>query len=237
MQKQVIGIFLLITLCSILFVHFVSAQNAFTDSINNFFSNAYQSWQAGTTGGFVDATTIKVYIFIIISLLTFSILDTVGIVKNNRAALLVISVVVGILSTYYMSTVEIQSISSIYTSFGGALVTLLPFLILGSFTIRAVMDGNVQLMVMQHIAWGLFTAFLLYSLISGQMSSNIIMIVTVMLSIALTFGNSFFLNWFGKSVLKAKAVAAAQTMTDIESGIKLFRRAGEEVEGKGRRSF
>ena len=234
MKKQVIGIFLLITLCSILLVNFVSAQNAAADSISTFFSNIFTKWQAGSNAGAqVDVTTIKVFLFIILSLLVFSILDTVDLIRN-KPALFVISAIVGIISTYYMSQTEIVSITSIYTAFGGAFVTLLPFLILGSFTTRAVMDGNVQLMVMQHIAWGLFSAFLLYSLLlSGQVSDqNVLVWTTFGLSVVLTVANGFILEYFGKIVMKAKAVAAAQTITDISLGMDIFRGAGKKAEGK-----
>lgn len=204
---------------------------------------------------------IKILFTIIVILFVFSIADTLGFFEN-KMVLFLISVAVGILSTLTMDKIMALSLTNLYSAFGGTLITLLPFVILGMFTIRAVKDGEVQLLVLQHIAWGIFAVFLLYVLATGPGSlgpaagatewnwwrgdcgyafcelitgQNLIIFGTFLLTLFLTFANSFALDRLGATLLRAKAVSAASGMKDIESGIELFRKSGKQIEEPTRR--
>lgn len=187
------------------------------------------SWNDYIGGGGDNDIFIKILLLIMISLLVFSIIDSVGIFGNqNKAALFVISLVVGILSTYYMNTLDVYNIATIYSAFGGALVTVVPFLILGSFTMRAVIDGNVQLMVIQHIAWGMFAAFMLYNIFFLPDKTNWVFWMAAGLAGTLTIANTFVLDYFNKTVLKGKVIKSASSMRDISAGAEILKALGKK---------
>ncbi|MFH1801722.1 MAG: hypothetical protein ABH804_02745 [archaeon] len=238
MNKRVYGIVICIFLVVILGLNFISAANFFTDIINpirNYFGNVGNS-----------EVFAQFLIFIIIVLFVFSLLDTTGFLKN-KGILFVISLAVGALSTYYMTEQNILTIKLLYQSFGGALVTLVPFVAIAGFTFRAVKNGNVQLLVVQHVAWGIFAAFLLYTMVvnwstigfggvttefdSGGNFSGIMFIVFFLIALTLAIFNSFFVGLLSKTLLKAKTVAAAKTMDDIRTGMDVLTGTGRHATG------
>ncbi|MFH1607706.1 MAG: hypothetical protein ABIA78_01085 [archaeon] len=231
MNKRVFGIFLGVILLLIIVISsdLVSAVS-FTegvDQIKDFVTNLFDLNVANGGGIFT-----QFLIFVIVSLFVFSLLDVTGFF-NNKGILFVVSFVVGLLSTYYMTQTQLFAIQDFYTAFGGALVTLVPFLILSAFTYRAIADGNVQLMVMQHVAWGVFALFLVYSIIInwgiGGAANSVLSWVFLVIALALTVLNSWALDFFGARIIKAKGVKVAKSMSDIERGVKLFKKTGEDL--------
>jgi len=229
MNKRVFGIFLglIFLLTIVISSDFVSAKTISEgfDEIKSFFIDLFNlDVQVGGGGVFT-----QFLIFIIISLFVFSLLDITGFF-SNKGILFVVSFVVGLLSTYYMTSTQLFAIQDFYTAFGGTLATLVPFLILSAFTYRAIADGNVQLMVMQHVAWGLFALFLFYSLIINWGEGlRLLPIVFFIIALGLTIFNSWALDFFGERIIKAKGVKAAKSMSDIERGVNVFKKTGENL--------
>lgn len=186
------------------------------------------------TWGQEDSFITKFFIFIIISLLVFSLLDGIGLF-GNKGILAIISFAVGGLSTFFMGEGYLNIIQYLYTSFGGTLMVILPFLILSGFMYRAIKDGNVQMLVMQHVAWGVFSIFLIYAMISNwnevKGAALFVFFAVIILSLLLTFANSWFVSKFNVLIFKAKAVATGKSIDEIERGMKVLRgtaKASEE---------
>lgn len=229
MNKRVFGIFLgvILLLTIVISSDFVSAKTLEEGSnqVKSFVVDLF-NLDTQVKGGGVFTQFL---IFIIVSLFVFSLLDITGFFKN-KGILFVVSFVVGLLSTYYMNQTQLFAIQDFYTAFGGTLATLVPFLILSAFTYRAIADGNVQLMVMQHVAWGLFALFLLYSLIlNWDEGVRLLSIVFFIIALGLTIFNSLALDFFGERIIRAKGVKSAKSMADIERGVDLFKKTGEDL--------
>jgi hypothetical protein len=223
MEKEVvkiIGIFIIFGLLSISMFSIIKAYS--WEDFGDDFVGIFNRWNNNESLTNQGTLFVKILFTIMITLLVFSILDMTGLF-NNKAALFLIAVIVGILGTYYMSQKEVLTLTNLYSALGGTLLTLVPFIILSGFTIRAVIDGNLQLMVLQHIAWALFTVFLIYTLF--QNFSALVLVIAILSGI-LTFGNSSLLQLFQKQVLGAKVVASTKNLRDIETGMSLLQRLG-----------
>lgn len=190
-------------------------------------------WNAWKVGGLVDGGAgvifLKILMTIIITLLVFSILDVAGLTENTFV-LFIISFAVGIMGTYYMGAVQVKLLADIYTAFGGTLITLLPFIVLSTFTIRAIRDGNVQLMVIQQIAWILFFAFLVYTWVTKDYLVNFVFWVVLALTGILSFANGWFIAWVGRILVSAKIISAAQGAADLEVGVNVLKNLGGQVQ-------
>ena len=219
-KRKVVGLFLLSILMFSLVVGVVSATPA----------DDFKAWSSGVLEGFrmggsaEGGLFIKLLFTLIITLFVFTLLDTVGLF-GNQSVLLIISLAVGILSTYYMAITQVEMLSNIYTAFGGTLITLLPFVILSAFMFRAVRDGNVQLMVLQHIAWGIFAVFLLYTMWAESYlveNFNLIFLVIFVMALVLTFANSYILNWLAGRINVASTLSANRRAGNIRRGANLL---------------
>ena len=225
--KKILG-FLMLGFIGLIFISgFVSA--APLDDFKSWINNVFSNWKTGGSINEGGGIFLKLLMAIIITLLVFSILDAIGLIEN-RPALFVISLAVGILGTYYMTVTQVELLANIYTAFGGTLITLLPFIVLASFTIIAIRDGNVQMMVIQHIAWGIFTAFLAYSMWTKDiLLTNFIVWVIFGISLFLTIFNTIILDWIAVRLVNARILAAREGMEEARTGFGALRGIGEEA--------
>ncbi|MFA4953171.1 MAG: hypothetical protein WC584_03040 [Candidatus Pacearchaeota archaeon] len=234
MQKKgakILSLFLVVML-GLVFVSGVVSATAW-DNFKSWSNKVWEGWKSGASTIPEGDVFLKILIAIIITLMVFSILDAVGLIEN-RPALFIISLAVGIMGTYYMSVVQVKLLANIYTAFGGTLITLLPFIVLASFMIIAIRDGNVQMMVIQHIAWGIFSAFLLYTMFVKDVW-NVVFWAIFFMSLALTFANSWALNWLASRILSAREIAVREGREEIEEGVDVLRGVGRRAGVRPRR--
>ncbi len=183
---------------------------------------------------------IQIFVFIIVSLFVYSVFSLLNLFgtatsPGNRGILIILSFAIGGLSTYFMSTDYFNLIKQFYTAFGGTLIAIIPFFILCVFAYAAIRDGNVQLLVMQHIAWGIFFIFLSYTLLVNWYSSplNVKYFFVLMAALALILAvfNRSFIARLNATLLSARANVFAQKMDDVEKGITALGKVGRNMGG------
>ena len=146
--------FLIITSLSL--VSAITAQNVW-DPVKEMFT----SWEAGDL-----SINVAKYIFLIlITLVIFSILSVVPVLKDRNAGLRTfIAILVGFLATAYLSASEIHAILLSYGALGFALGAILPALILLFFSIEIDKQGGSGGKILSKVLWIGFIVWLIWKL-------------------------------------------------------------------------
>lgn len=197
-----------------------------------FISDMFTTW----TEGNLDLNIAKYLLWVMLTILLFSIFTSVGFPSNFFARWL-ISIPVAFLSIAYVTPSEIFSIVNTYSALGITLSVILPFFIVLFFSaslmsVRKIRDLTTGRILAEVAIWILFTAFLIYKLIAGMFSgssfgvSMIILGFTAFVSLMIVVFNRAFRRWVMNLVLEIKRYRAeAGRHARVEE-----RRAEEEEE-------
>lgn len=194
--------------------------------IPDFLENTLNSWKAGKA----DEAFTKALIFVIISLFVYSILDMAGFFKN-KLVVLGISFAVGLLSTMYMTKEFIEEIGGVYTAFGGAIVSIVPFLVITLFTINVIKKNEEKGIFLQNIAWGIFSFFLIY--VYFTKGRSLIVLFMFFISLIMTILNAKFVEWIFNKTEWMKNLTAKAKANQAARGVKAAQTLGETLESQG----
>lgn len=214
----------------------VGETNIVVTGKQTFISDMFTTW----TEGNLDLNIAKYLLWIMLTILLFSIFTSVGFPSNFFARWL-ISIPVGFLSIAYITPSEIFSIVSTYSALGITLSVILPFFIVLFFSaslmsVRKIRDLTTGRILAEVGIWILFTAFLIYKLIAGMFSGNsfgvsmIILGFTAFLSLMIVVLNRTFRGWIMDLALEIRRYIAERGRHAREEE----RRAGED-EGQAER--
>jgi len=169
---KVLVLFVLGLVLSSLLMGFVSAPttpqdvaSAIADPIKSVFSD----W--GTLGN-ISINVTKFLFLILLTLLIWSILDTVEIIKNSGIRFF-ISLIVSFLGTMYLTPSDVWMMLTSYSALGSTILTFFPLFILILFTFRMVIKGGAMGIVYQWATWAIYFLFLIGDIIIGMINGNI----------------------------------------------------------------
>ena len=170
----------------------------------------FATWQSGD----INTGLAKVLFLILLSLVIYSVVETIPFLGKNRnvAVKVIVTAIVAFFATAYLTPQEIYAIILSYTSLGFVLAALIPFVILVFFSITLAKEHGGGAKVFLKIVWVAFIFFLIYKLILFWMQGNIstTLFVGYLLMIILSILYIFFLqdtlikNWFEEDVKMAK---------------------------------
>ena len=143
----------------------------------------------------------------------YSIINVIPFLKDRHPSIKILfSIVVGFLSTAYMSASDIHLLLTSYSALGFVLSAAIPFMILVFFSIEVSKDHSAGGKLFSILIWIAFIVFIFYKVISGYLSTPglvnggealaylIVIFVSVMW---LWFGQKAFLKSLYKSEGKA----------------------------------
>lgn len=149
---------------------FVSAQSnsnnqikQFIDSAAGNFGSVFTQW---STGEGVRANVAKIFLLVMIWLIVFLIMNSVfG--TYSPVIMNLLSFIVAFLATAYITPAEFFGILQSYSALGLTIASLVPFAILLTLTYRAASAdrGQVQLILLQLLAWVFFVVYLFYKVV------------------------------------------------------------------------
>lgn len=121
-----------------------------------------ERWEQGT----LDETIAKYLFLVLITLVIFSALNHVNVIKQ-KGIQVVLSIVIGFLSVTYLAPKTIWAMTSSYSALGLVLGTLLPFIVLLFFTFTATAEGSANAratqIVLQYVLWIAFVFYMIYT--------------------------------------------------------------------------
>lgn len=188
-----------------------------------------QGWQKGN----LDAEALKWLYFILIAVLVYSILGTIGLFDSSVVRW-VLGAVVAFISTAYITPDQFWAIGQEYSVFGMTLSVFLPFIILFFFTFTAAKDGKADGLLLQWVVWVIFAGFLLVDLLAGtqQGNSGYYELVIFLAALFMVIFNNFFTNTIMKrSVSTTKQ--AAKRVRDLATSHEKGEAAAEKDLGAG----
>ncbi len=163
--KNLLGMFFLSLLVFSIFVGvigFVSAADAgeAVSTLAGSFSNLFS--KTGWTEGQLPSSVAKIFFFFIVTLIIFLVLNPIF--QKNKGLMFILSLLIGFLSTAYITPDAVYSILISYTALGLTLNTLLPLATLFglSYIAATAKEGKVQLIMLSWFAWTLFAVYSTY---------------------------------------------------------------------------
>ncbi len=188
---------------------------------SSFIGDLFSNWSTGN----VDTNIAKYIFFFILILLIFSILNFTG-VPDHPAVQWILAILVGFLSTAFITPDEIFTILTAYTALGFTLSIILPFAILilassamlspirksGRRVITQVSRITIGKIMLNILLWFAFTLVMFYKLIVGygqgvsptSWMGILILVVTVVCLGFLIFHRKFR-NWVMRIGMEIKA--------------------------------
>jgi len=156
--RSILGLFLFGILIFSIIISCVNLVSAFdTSTISGSFESLFTDWSRGE----VPKNIAKIIFAVVITLLIFTILENINLFKN-KGVLWVISFLISILATMYLTPEEVYTMLVSYSALGLTLISIIPFLIIAGFTYTAIKSGDPSQFLLQKIAWGMFAAFMVY---------------------------------------------------------------------------
>jgi len=221
-RKRLYGLLLLGMVVLLISTTFVSAVT-FREAVVNPLARMLTDW----TQGDISDTVAKYVLWILLSLLIYAILDNVPVIKRQGQGIkIIIAFLVGFLSTAYLSVGEVHLLLASYGALGFVLGAVLPFIILVFFSMEIHKEGGAGGRIISKAMWFGFILYLIYKLIAGifffekvatgpqtgiSTGEGVVYLVTILAAGAYAwFGEKVFL----KSLVKAEAVEAAETMEE-----------------------
>jgi len=169
----------------------------------------FTEWQ----GGKLTENVAKYLFLFLVVVLIYSIINVIPFLKDRHPSIKILfSIVVGFLSTAYMSASDIHLLLTSYSALGFVLSAAIPFMILVFFSIEVSKDHSAGGKLFSILIWIAFIVFIFYKVISGYLSTPglvnggealaylIVIFVSVMW---LWFGQKAFLKSLYKSEGKA----------------------------------
>ncbi len=224
-----IGIFVLCSF-ALNFMNVSDSAQITGHTTNSFIEDMFAKWGEGS----LDVNIAKYLLFIIVTLLIFSILNITGFPESIFVQS-VGAILVSFLAVSYITPNEIFTILTTYTAMGITLSMVIPFgiMVLASAAILSPIrkkGKKIRLnvsgltpgkIIMVSILWLLFTAVLIYKFIIGYGADKvqpsgglgIVMIVVTALSILITIFNKQFRKWImniGKEIKNTEYEFAQQ---------------------------
>lgn len=206
--------FVFLILGLILSVTLLQIASAAVQGINTpVISETFKNWVEGTT----SPTFAKILIFLIIFLVVFMLMESLfG--DDSRWANILLGVVVGILSTAYIIPSQITALALSYTALGITLSILFPFALLVGLSYKAVKGrGNVGILIIQWVAWGVYSVFITWKILRAFWSVEVfdfgVIIALAVMTFAswiMTFMNRSIINFMTKRVLEAEKEVAGR---------------------------
>lgn len=240
-RKNVIGLlFLSFIIFSLIFTSvLVIAQNTsgeglkvIAGSFSNFFS------KTGWTAGNMEPNVAKIFFFIMVALVVYLIIGSLF--PNQQVIMLILSAVISFLATAYIAPDEVYSILISYTALGLTITTLVPLAILMGLTYRATSatKGQVQLIMLQWLAWVLFAVYSLYRFIydwgwgkEGSATMNGIILATTILAACFAVFNKQITRMIMKRFTESQTEAAEQMLTEVWDTRRAEREAARRATG------
>jgi hypothetical protein len=241
MRKREIKLMLL-SLIAFLFVFssiaFVFAaeswQNIMAGSFSDFFTSS--GWESGN----IPSNVAKIFFFVIIGLVIFLILNPIFGGKHT-GIMLILSGAISFLATAYITPDEIYSILISYTALGLTITTLIPIAILLGLSFRAATasEGQTILILLQWVAWILFSIYSIYRFIfdwlygkEGSSLMNWIIIATAAISLIMVIANKSVLKLVMKEEIAAEKIAAKRKVEDALTTVEVLSGAERRLAGK-----
>ncbi|MEK6846935.1 MAG: hypothetical protein AABY16_02100 [Nanoarchaeota archaeon] len=206
-QKKSLGFVLLsLMLISVFSAVFVSAQSIF-DPVIDFAKSIGSDWNQGNGYSFGVA---KFFIFIIVWILIFGVLDKFPGFKDKNALRFFLSLAVTFLATAYISASELAVVVSSYSALGFVLGGIVPLLIMVFFTASVVSNirsASGKIWVIRGL-WAVFGIYFVYKVLSvGGASASAFVEwghwILVGLSLVVVFATPFFVKWAMKDQMRS----------------------------------
>ncbi|OGJ19046.1 hypothetical protein A3K73_04475 [Candidatus Pacearchaeota archaeon RBG_13_36_9] len=211
---KILGLVLIGIIFISLVANFVAAQvlNSTFDPVRNMFAK----WGAD---GDISQNVAKYLFIILVTLLIWSIIDMIGLVKSNPIKW-IMSAIIGFLAVGYLTPNEIWVTLSSYSALGMTLLFMLPFVILLFFTIRITAEGGAQGYFFGLLMWIAYLLFLAYRLIMGMVfglldtknPSTWISVTVWILALLVVIFYKTFTKWVGKEVVEGTVQSAERIM-------------------------
>jgi hypothetical protein len=216
-RKAKLLAFLLLGLLTIsLATQLVSAQETLTDIIGDPIVDLVDFIGPGgalETGKISINLTKYLFIFLVI-LIIWSILDAIEIIRKDSIKWFV-SIIIGFLAVAYLTPEEIWGLLTSYQALGVTLLFVIPFVVLGFFTIQSVRKRKVTGVVLQRYLWLVFAIYISWRLIDATFIKKLLSVAggatTVVIIIAATVA-SWLLFLFNKKIVRLIAA-------DIDEGL------------------
>jgi hypothetical protein len=213
---KVLALFALGLVLSSLLIGFVSSDTSTPAGVINSISDPLKSvFSDWSTAGNISINVTKFLFLILLTLLIWSILDTVGIITNGGIRFL-ISLIVSFLGTMYLTPSDVWMMLTSYSALGSTILTFFPLFILVLFTFRMVIKGGAMGIVYQWATWAIYFLFLIGDIVIGMVNGNIkmndptawIYVVAFIIAAVALFFNMPLVNLISTKYLNAETQTA-----------------------------
>ena len=124
----------------------------------------FSKWEEGE----LSVNIAKYFIWILVILFVYSIIAFIPVIKNlHGGAKFLLAIIVGFLSTAYMTTSDVYTALAGYSALGLVLSAILPLVILLGFSIETHKEGGVGGRLITKFMWLIFIVFLVWKLVDG----------------------------------------------------------------------
>lgn len=175
MNKKTILVVFALAILGLFTFSFVSA-NISGFSMDGFgkIGSAISDFWTQYASGQVSEGFVKLLLFFLVAAVIYMVIE--GVFPDYPALILIISAVVGFLSTVYFTPSQVLSLMLSYEGLGLAVSTLIPLVVLAVLTYRSVgVAGSNQgyvVVLFQYIAWGAFAIFMIFRLLFAIFDSS-----------------------------------------------------------------
>jgi hypothetical protein len=215
------------------FVLFLSISLVSAYSLGESFNSLFSSWESGD----VAPNVAKIIFAILVMFMIYALLDNTGLIRHQGVRW-IISLLVSFLATIYIAPEEVYGLLVSYSALGLTLGAIVPFLILLGFTFAAVRDGSPNQIMLQWVAWIMFTIFMIYKSVvffwfeNAGGFGNTVAAVTLGMSIValiMVFANKGLIEMMSKRWLAAEAGLAGNEIDSAVNMIKDLARARRDT--------
>jgi len=188
----------------------------------------FMDWEAGKT-----SDNIAKYLFwILLTVLIFAVSEFIPFLKGISIRW-IFSVIVGFLSTAYLTPDEVKMALVSYGAMGLILGAIIPFMIIFFFSYEVGKHPSPAAIVLQYALWVGFGVFLVYKLIMGLIGDQfgwgelIAYGVILLITSAMVFGNKKIRSMLFKAELDSKIEAAKRDIEKRKASRDIERAEGE----------
>lgn len=213
-------------------ISLVSAQTPYQD---------LKTWISEKTGGFGEDSLIleKILFFALVGLIVYSVANFIPLIKDQKPWLKVsLSVIVAILSTFWLAPQEVYSILNSYETLGIILTTFLPLIVLIAFTLEMSKE-DIKYQWLAKFMWVGFLVILTWKFISplwtwfttgtipkesGGVFGGIAYILTIIIAFVMIFwGDKIAQRMFKSGVKAGLKRAKTKQMARLEADAQSLR--------------
>lgn len=238
--------FLFLLIAGLLFASFFAVLNAQLVSANvcddlsasntwDWLGDKCALWLGGAEAADFTALgeMLKWLILIVVILMVYSALTSVQFPQSSIIRI-VLSIIIGFLATFLITTEELITLMQGYTVMGVALAVFLPFFILGAFTILTARTLSPVGIYLQRVLWIIFSVYMVLktaqlwwvlkypdetflgmeiSPVTQTIAENadpnmlIVLAIASIASVIIMLGNNIILRWFAKEEIEGEVLA------------------------------